>query len=559
MNKKVIGVLLVAIVLISAVVLVLNNNSSSEFEDKWVLTSERTVSETGELNSEKTYTYNEKGLLLESVGYEYYADYTIKDVESFTYGNDQKLMHSKYERSNSVTGEIYTSESTDYFYDNDDNCITAQKNSGGEISTYNYEYNSNNKVSFEKILSGNVTVRETTYEYDEYNNMIKSTERTFLANGNYHGETVCTNNNIYNGSMNLIECERIVDFTKSNDMYLTDVDKYYDMNTFDEYGNNLLKKTYTDSLWICDTDDKITRKGTEFALYEVTYYTYSKVSDLTSSLDKEAISQDDTTYATTVPTTTPKKLSDECDEVLATGTNSNGDYYEIVANKIEDYTGLSIYVGVIKNNEWLLEPTKDMPFVSEKNTFNWNGPETGEVHYVGNNCFVSMKKSKGGSSSPFVSYAYMYIAYNVETGKSYSTAGYEWSFRKEIPLICSEEDEHMIIGYDGYAGVTEFHILNKSDMTVSDVCIEGHLNSFANISEGVFSIALGESNYPKHYIYDINGNIILDLSEYKTYGHQNVYFTDGKCNLEIINNNDTKYRLTINKKGEVLDNEVVYE
>ena len=55
---------------------------------------------------------------------------------------------------------------------------------------------------------------------------------------------------------------------------------------------------------------------------------------------------------------------------------------------------MSVYVGVIKNNEWLLEPTKDMPFVSEENTFNSNGPEAGELTYVGNDCFVAMKKSK---------------------------------------------------------------------------------------------------------------------------------------------------------------------
>lgn len=35
-----------------------------------------------------------------------------------------------------------------------------------------------------------------------------------------------------------------------------------------------------------------------------------------------------------------------------------------------------------------------MPFVSEENTFNSNGPEAGEITYVGNDCFVAMKKSK---------------------------------------------------------------------------------------------------------------------------------------------------------------------
>ena len=73
------------------------------------------------------------------------------------------------------------------------------------------------------------------------------------------------------------------------------------------------------------------------------------------------------------------KLSDTCEQVLASGYYGD-DYYEIVSNQFEDYSGLKFEVGVIKNNEWLLEPTSDMPFVTEENMFKENGPETGQCH-----------------------------------------------------------------------------------------------------------------------------------------------------------------------------------
>ncbi len=242
------------------------------------------------------------------------------------------------------------------------------------------------------------------------------------------------------------------------------------------------------------------------------------------------------------------KLSNKFDEILATGRNSNGDYYEIVANKSEDYTGLSFLIGVIKNNEWLLEPTKDMPFIAKENTFNWNKPETGEIFYVGNNCFVSIKKSTGGSNSPFASYAYMYIVYNVETGKSYSTANYSWSNKKQVPLIESNNEDYMIIGYESYYGSQKIIILNKNDMSVSTIEINNGMDHFSPISENLFCLSIGT----RYYFYDLKGNMILDLSEYKATKGQTVCFKNGKCQIEITNDNGTKYKLTIDKEGNVL-------
>ena len=50
--------------------------------------------------------------------------------------------------------------------------------------------------------------------------------------------------------------------------------------------------------------------------------------------------------------------------VLASGYDGD-DYYQFVANETEDYNGVKDELGVIKNNEWLLKPTLDMPFVND--------------------------------------------------------------------------------------------------------------------------------------------------------------------------------------------------
>lgn len=242
------------------------------------------------------------------------------------------------------------------------------------------------------------------------------------------------------------------------------------------------------------------------------------------------------------------KLSDSCDKILASGYDADNNYYELVSNETEDYDGLKILIGVIKNNMWILEPTTNMPFVIEENTFSSNGPETGAVHYIGNGCFLSEKKYR---SSGFTA-DYMYIIYNAINGKSYSTSSYAWTDKRQIPIPIKLDDGYMIIGYKRYESKTYFIILNTNEMSTYQITINGYVNSFNNVSEGLFAVAIGDNNYPDYYFYDINGNEKLNLAQYKTYGNQSVNFINQKCTIEIINDNNTKYNITIDKNGTVL-------
>lgn len=251
-----------------------------------------------------------------------------------------------------------------------------------------------------------------------------------------------------------------------------------------------------------------------------------------------------------------KDLSAEYDYELASGYDDDNNFYQLVCNESEDYTGLKIEVGAIKNYEWILKPTTKMPFVLKENSFS-DEPGAGTVYYIGNGCFLS-EKGYNGSALGGVD-DFMYVVYNVNSGKSYTTSGYKWHDYRKIPIPTVYDEKYMIIGYTKYEKYTDFILLDKENMTTKNVQIKGYVNSFGKYSEGVFAVAIGDSIYPIYYFYDENGKEKFNLSDYKTYSNQDVYFEDSACKIEIINDNDSKYVITLDKEGNVVDSEEVFE
>lgn len=263
-------------------------------------------------------------------------------------------------------------------------------------------------------------------------------------------------------------------------------------------------------------------------------------------------------------TTTNSKLSNTCDKVFASGYDGQNNFFELVANETEDYTGLVTYIGVIKNNEWLLEPTTNIPLNNE----NGAGTLSGDFYYIGNHCFLREELTL---FDPDHGHLRTYIVYNFETGESHRVA----DTRKRIPIPTNCDDEYMIIDYDssvrhgsyGHADeyITEFLILNTTNMTTHTITVSndlGYLHDYSNISEGLFAVGVGRGGYIlqsdiSYSFYDINGNKVLDLSEYKTKGLQTLNFVNGLCSLEIINDNDSKYKITFDKTGTVIDSEKI--
>lgn len=103
-------------------------------------------------------------------------------------------------------------------------------------------------------------------------------------------------------------------------------------------------------------------------------------------------SYNEITDETTTETATKEiRLSDTCDEILASGYDTEGNLYELVANQTENYSGVKIKIGVIKNNKWAVKPTSDMPFIKNDGSLQ-NGKGINEskncFYYIGKGTFL---------------------------------------------------------------------------------------------------------------------------------------------------------------------------
>lgn len=293
-------------------------------------------------------------------------------------------------------------------------------------------------------------------------------------------------------------------------------------------------------------------------------------------------------------TTQTIKLSNSCDKILATGSNKNGDFYELVANQEETYDNVKIKIGVIKNNEWLLEPTSNMPFIdketglikiegfTEGSKFGIDDVkiedyETDNVHgtfeYVADGCFCIYKrisKDMSWSGDPQCS-----IIYNAENKKSYYNT-YN-NNRKESIFIYTSSYKNASYGNQlliqkrysiGGNPVTEyrsdFFILDTNTMETKVIVEDTEYNIVGPIGDGLFAVGDAQTNYTSYgqslfnesimYFYDLKGNQVIDLTSYNDGG---IYgggrcFVDGQFTFRVKNNVGTEFQVTIDTKGNVI-------
>lgn len=267
------------------------------------------------------------------------------------------------------------------------------------------------------------------------------------------------------------------------------------------------------------------------------------------------------------------RISDSFDKVLASGYESNGDFYELVANETETYEGVSIEIGVIKNNEWLISPTSKMPFIDDDGTL--YGKEIKSIYdanaklfYIGNGCFLCESYSKS-----------MYecmenIIYNSET-KQY----YEKKFQKENIHICityncltsfygltpdygklntiSKENSLIIADMVNNQYSPHIEILDTNAMETSVIEIRlpddwYNIGYVYPISEGIFAVANSNTNHNKIAFYNKEGNRIIQDDFVLQTTRQSIVFKNGECTFKILNAKDTPYTITIDKSGKVL-------
>lgn len=317
---------------------------NSETGEKWLLTYEKKVLYDGSMKSEKTYTYNSSGLLIESTAIEYDDEYNTQENNYYSYDGANNLSHRISEIKNLATNELSSTRSYEYDYDSKNNCISEKiTDSNGETQIY-YEYDKNGNCTFSKTTDSD---DETLmyYEYDEHSSVTKITEK-YYSSDEYAGEAIYTHNYLYDDGL-CIEEEYLADCTNSPVSSLSGlVISTYTINTYDENRNITVQKNYTD-LYLFEREE-IERNEKKFGLFDTVYYSYTKLSDLTSTSSSSAKSQ---TTSNSVTTTDPynglpapvelKIVNSNGKKAMKNDTSYEMDYSMYL---IEDYHGLKYLV-----------------------------------------------------------------------------------------------------------------------------------------------------------------------------------------------------------------------
>lgn len=264
------------------------------------------------------------------------------------------------------------------------------------------------------------------------------------------------------------------------------------------------------------------------------------------------------------------KLSDECDYMLASGFGTDGNFYELVANESEDYTGTKIEFGVIKNDSWSIPLTTDCPFIGDdglvmgKSVAYVQECDYKAFNYIGNGCFSLVSWPHNGYVTKAI--------WNGDNGKF---------FTDEDCVICNTNiyNKHRDYGQynnfhesvadnDGIVIVKKdwmIKYLDTSTMQLTDIMSDNEVVNVNPYSEGLFASYSNGGESTKNGFYNINGEKVIDLSDYlictpdqdflfeSKYGAKPLVFNNGYCHMDIRNDQGTKYRITIDKEGNVVE------
>lgn len=279
------------------------------------------------------------------------------------------------------------------------------------------------------------------------------------------------------------------------------------------------------------------------SIYDKAYY--DNLNEEISA--RESTAEAETTPpATEPPTTAEPRLSDTCDKIYASGYDADGNFYELVANETEDYKGTTIEFGIIKNNQWSVELTSEAPFLNADGLLpTYKDSESGSIYdtsynikYIGFGCFSSPSNS---------------TIWNGNSGKFIHTIGIV------NPPEQYHNTENKRIVTTNHGG--NYRLLDLETLELKDTGLEYHYPYEAGCyRKGLFPFVNLNPNHhdPNPHpdgFYDENGNRVIDLSEFNIQ-HDNemsdFIFVSGECTFTHINDQGTKYYITINNKGEVV-------
>lgn len=421
--------------------------------------------------------------------------------------------------------------------------------------SYKFTYDVNNNCAREYV-DWTSSTDDITYEYDEYGNIIK--EHSVYSSGSDITETEYEMTLEYDNNL-CVQNEITIKTTYSNETNYTYALKNYE---YDDNGNKVKETYYIKTDNVNASKNYVEINGKNYMLYSFTEYTYKNISNSSAEQNSD---QEETNQKT--------KLSRSFDKILASGYENNGDFYELVANEKENYNGIQVEIGIIKNNSWLLEPTTKMPLIDDDGTL--YGKEiysiddvNAKIFYIGNGCFLCESYS-----------AKMYecmenIIYNSETQQYY-----EKKFKNKDSHICityncmtgfygtqpnysklnklSNNNSLIITDFINYGEKATIEVIDSNTMELTRINIKTPKNWYKigyvyPISEEIFAVANDYSNHNKIAFFDKNGNNIIDNDYSLKSTSQNIVFNNGECTFDILNINDKAYTITIDKSGKVI-------
>ncbi len=253
----------------------------------------------------------------------------------------------------------------------------------------------------------------------------------------------------------------------------------------------------------------------------------------------------------TEPPTQPPKLSDECDKIIACGYDADNNYYELVANESEDYTGTTIEMGVIKNNAWSIPMTTDCPFIDEISSI-YDVGEYDVISYIGAGCFALH----------YYKHFYATTIWNGNNGKYYSSL----EDREHCEAIITCNTNYVVECNEGYVllhGKHFYAIMNTNTMEIKDSDIYHNYSYEYPYSEGLFAVA-------NDGFYNLDFEKVIDLTQFNIsysssisdsfeFCDPNLVFKNGTCSFKVTNDQGSEYMLTIDKNGNVINSVKIEE
>ena len=265
-------------------------------------------------------------------------------------------------------------------------------------------------------------------------------------------------------------------------------------------------------------------------------------------------------------------ISESCDLVLLKATDKNGDIYELVGTQTETYNSIEIKLGIIKNNEWLINLTTDMPFFDENgllftgSDYYYGKPDSSDLydntyrkfHYLGNGCFfMTLDNSIGywcGDSGIF---------YNCLTGKSInlythpetkrSGYGQNRTIYFGYDPLNPYDNKYLITKTVSYPN-TNYYLLDRNTLELVKIADQLPVSPAGAYADGMFATQGTVNENFSYYFYNSSGTKILDLSNFdieKLDDKQG--FHNGKCTFFVKNNVGTEFKITIDKEGNILE------